>query len=153
MRENPLTQATIIPPVFQQLTLKEIDQIAIPLFLNQVPAGFPSPADDYLEDKIDLQQLLVQNRSSTFFLRVIGDSMRDSNIHDGDILIVDRSKKATEGRVIIGVLDGEFTVKRLVRQKKRLFLQPENPVYPAIEITEGMDFQVWGVVTWCIHKQ
>jgi DNA polymerase V len=117
-----------------------------------VAAGFPSPAEDYLEDKVNLQQVLIRNPTATYLVRVRGESMRDARLHDGDILVVDRSLKPSHGHIIIGVVDGEFTVKRLLQKGPRLYLQPANELYPPVEITEEMDFKPWGVVVWSLHK-
>ena len=140
------TALEILPP-------EELAHLELPLFVPHISAGFPSPADDYLEDNINLQQLLIHNPSATYLLRVRGDSMRDANISDGDILVVDRSLKPSNNQIIIGLLNDEFTVKRLVKKGSgEFYLQPENPKYPPIKITDDVRFQPWGVVTWCIHK-
>ncbi len=118
-----------------------------------VPAGFPSPAQDYIEDVLDLNELLIQHPAATYFVRVEGYSMINAGIYPGDILIVDRSLEAANGKVVIAVLDGEFTVKRLsVNKKGDYFLIPDNPDYQTIRITENIGFSVWGVVTNVIHK-
>jgi DNA polymerase V len=123
-----------------------------PLFLVPVSAGFPSPADDYLEGKLDLNQYLVKHPAATFFVRVTGDSMIGAGIHSGDLLIVDRSLEPKDGNVVIAVLDGELTVKRIERHDGKLFLAPENKDYPLIPVTEEQFFQVWGVVTNVVHS-
>ncbi|HMQ48601.1 MAG TPA: translesion error-prone DNA polymerase V autoproteolytic subunit [Saprospiraceae bacterium] len=124
---------------------------SFPLFAG-VSAGFPSPADDYLEEELDLNDYLIKNPEATFFVRVTGDSMIRAGIYQDDILIVDCSLQARSGDVIVALIDGEFTVKRWVRHQDKYFLQPENPAYKAIELKEGCEFQVWGVVTNVIHK-
>jgi len=124
----------------------------VPLYLSPVEAGFPSPAEDYLDRRLDLHEHLVRNRASTFFLRAHGDSMTGAGIHDGDLLIVDRSEAAGHNKVVIAALDGELTVKRLIRRTGRVFLAPENPEYSEIDITEHEHVHVWGVVTYAIHK-
>lgn len=124
---------------------------APPLFLNPVQAGFPSPAEDYLERKLDLNEHLVERPSATFFVRVEGDSMLGAGIHKGDILIVDRSLEPISGRIVIAFLNGEFTVKRLKIDGEKISLLPENPKYPPMEIRPDSDFLVWGVVTYVIH--
>jgi DNA polymerase V len=123
-----------------------------PLFLVPVPAGFPSPADDYLEGALDLNEHLIKHKAATFFWRVTGDSMTGAGIHSGDLLIVDRSLEPKDGNVIIAVLDGELTVKRIEIHDGKLFLVPENPNYPLIPVTEEQSFQVWGVVKHAIHS-
>jgi DNA polymerase V len=141
-------------------TCKEIDEILRPLYskTNRLPlyscpvsAGFPSPADDYLEGQLDLNEHLIRHPVATFFVRVAGDSMIRAGIHPGDLLIVDRSLEARNGRVIIAVVNGELLVKRLRRRGDCIYLVADNPDYPSLLITEAMDFQVWGVVTNVIH--
>ena len=124
----------------------------MPLYTSCVSAGFPSPADDYVEERLDLNDLLITNPTSTFFIKVAGESMTGAGILDGDILIVDKSQKVANNNIVIAVLDGELTVKRIQKNKKTLFLIAENDLFPNIEITEEMDFTVWGVVTNVIHK-
>jgi DNA polymerase V len=127
-------------------------KIALPLFVEKIPAGFPSPADGYLEKKLDLNDLMVKHPAATYFLRVEGDSMIGAQIASGDILVVDRAESATPNRIIVAVINGEFTVKRLLKEGNTLILKAENPRYPKIVIEEGCDFQVFGVVTYVIHK-
>ena len=122
-----------------------------PLAGSLVAAGFPSPADDYLERQLDLNEYLISNRAATFFVRVSGDSMINAGIHDRDLLIVDRSIDPEIGHVVIAAVDGEMVVKRLHKTGNRLFLVPENPSFPALEIQGEMDLTVWGVVTYVIH--
>lgn len=119
---------------------------------HSVIAGFPSPADDYLEERLSLDKYLIKNPSSTFFVRVEGDSMIGAGIYPDDILIVDRSLEARSGDVVVAVLDNEFTVKRLIKSSKHALLKPENPAYPAIKVDEDSNFMIWGVVTNVIHK-
>ena len=124
---------------------------SLPLFLERVSAGFPSPADDYMEDRLDLNRHLVKHPAATFFVRASGDSMRGAGIHSGDILVVDRSLEPVNNSVVIAVINGELTVKRIMKSREKLFLIPENESYRPIEIRDGMDFEVWGVVTTVIH--
>ena len=125
---------------------------AIPLYACGVSAGFPSPADDYLEGALDLHQHLVRQPAATFFGRARGDSMEGAGIYDGDLLVVDRSIEAKAGKVVIAALNGELTVKRLSRVEDRLRLEAENPTYAPIEFNEGDDVRLWGVVTNVIHS-
>jgi len=125
--------------------------VPLPLCGARVPAGFPSPADDFVEDTLDLNTFLVRHPAATFFVRVQGDSMVEAGIHSGDILIVDRALEARDRSVVVAVVDGELTVKRLRRMGRRTFLVAENPAYPALELVPGMDIRVWGVVTHVIH--
>ena len=122
-----------------------------PLFLVPVSAGFPSPADDYIENCLDLNKHLIQHPAATFFVRVKGDSMIDAGIHSGDILIVDRSLAATDKKVVIAIIDGELTVKRIRMIAEKIYLLPENDDYNSTEITPSMNFTIWGVVTNVIH--
>lgn len=126
--------------------------MSIPSSGESVQAGFPSPAENHIERELDLNQLVIKHPAATFFIKVEGESMCDANIHTGDILVVDRSIRATSGKIIIAVLDGEFTVKRLITNKTETFLSPENSNYQKIEITPETNFQIWGVVTYVIHK-
>jgi DNA polymerase V len=123
----------------------------LPLYGCKVSAGFPSPADDYVEGTLDLNEHLIQHPSATFFVRVAGDSMIEAGIFPNDILIVDRSLEAKHGKVIIAILHGELTVKRLYKKGKRVMLLPENKAYSPITITESDELAIWGVVTSVIH--
>lgn len=129
----------------------DISNKATPMFTEQVAAGFPSPADDYLEGNLDLNQYLIKHPVATFFVRVTGDSMIGAGIHSGDILIVDRALEATNGRVVIAVVNGELTVKKLVRRDGVIYLMPENDKYKPIEVKDEIDLEIWGVVTSVIH--
>ncbi len=132
--------------------LDQKTRVVRPLFSCGVSAGFPSPADDYIDRRLDLNELLIANPAATFFVRAAGDSMTGAGINHDDILIVDRSLAATNGKIVIAVLNGELTVKRLVQSAVSCRLEAENPAYPALEINEDSDFQVWGVVTSVIHQ-
>jgi DNA polymerase V len=127
-------------------------QQPLPLSQSHIKAGFPSAADDYLDKNLDLNEYLIKHPSATFFVRVKGDSMIGTGINSGDILIVDRSIEAKNRSIIVAVVNGEFTVKRLLKQKDRCQLSAENPNYQSIEITPAMDFEVWGVVLHVIHS-
>lgn len=124
----------------------------LPLYSHKVVAGFPSPADDYIEEYLDLNEKLVINQDSTFLLKVQGDSMQDIGIYEDDILVVDRKLPAKHGKIVIAALDGELTVKRLQITKEGTFLAPENPNYPLIKVSEESEMVIWGVVTSCIHS-
>ena len=126
--------------------------LELPFFETKVQAGFPSPAEDHLEQRLDLNSLVIENPSATFFVRVAGESMKDIGIADGDILVVDRSIESWENRIVVAVIDSEFTIKRFTSQNKTIVLEAENQDYPAIEITPEMDFSVWGVVRWTLKK-
>jgi DNA polymerase V len=122
-----------------------------PFYQSAVTAGFPSPADDEMEGKLDLNELLIKHPAATFFLRVVGSSMVKAGIHHGDILLVDRSLEPTHGRIVIAAVNGELTVKRLYRQGELIQLVAENEAYAPIPITEDTDLHIWGVVTNVIH--
>lgn len=123
-----------------------------PLFLSRVKAGFPSPADDYLEGKLDLNEHLIKHKAATFFVRVSGNSMEGAGIFDGDLLIVDRALEPKHKSVVVAVVNGEFTVKRIKKEKGRVWLMPENKDYSPMELKEGSECEVWGVVTNVIHS-
>ena len=126
--------------------------IELPYYDTKVQAGFPSPAEDHLEQRLDLNTLVIDNPSATFFVRVAGESMRGIGITDGDILVVDRSIENWENRIVVAVIDSEFTIKRFTKRNGAVVLEAENPDYPPIKITEEMDFSVWGVVCWTLKK-
>jgi len=127
-------------------------QAAAPLYLSPVAAGFPSPAEDYIETALDLNEYLVRNPAATFMVRVSGDSMTGAGIHDGDVLVVDRAEEAVHGKIVVAVLDGELTVKRLRLKDGECALVPENPRYKAIRIGPEQELRVWGVVTAVIRR-
>ncbi|MDB5078536.1 MAG: hypothetical protein JWP00_460 [Chloroflexi bacterium] len=141
-----------ITDVYQYQETGRFKRLQIPLFGGTVPAGFPSPADDYMEMKLDLNELCIQHPVATFFMRVQGLSMTGAGIQPGDLLVVDRALEAQDGSIVIALVDGEFTVKRLRKDRaNRIVLQAENPDFPPIVIKEGMYFEVWGVVVSTIH--
>lgn len=120
-------------------------------FYETVSAGFPSTADSFEGEKLDLNELLIKHPAATFFLRVSGSSMIKAGIHHNDILIVDRSLEPTHGKIVIAALNGELTVKRLYRHNNVIRLMPENDDYQPIEVKREMDLHIWGVVTNVIH--
>ncbi|WP_298150550.1 translesion error-prone DNA polymerase V autoproteolytic subunit [Flavobacterium sp.] len=126
--------------------------VPLTLFECAVHAGFPSPAADYAQRRIDLNQHLLLNENSSFLFRVRGDSMKDIGIYEGDTLIVDRSVSPLHNQIVLAVIDGEFTVKRLFKRGKDIRLIPENSDYPTIELKEGQELTIWGVVTFCLHR-
>ena len=125
-------------------------RIPLPVVLSCVQAGFPSPADDYIEKNIDLNEWMVHNEIATYIVRVNGNSMNDE-IHSGDRLIVDRSLEPRNRDVVIAIINGEMTVKRFVIREKRIFLVAENSHYSELEITGEAELIIWGVVKHCIH--
>lgn len=123
----------------------------IPLMNAAITAGFPSPADDHLDLPVDLNEYLVKHPAATFYVRVQGDSMDGAGIHQGDLLIVDRAESYGTGSIVLAVLDGEFTVKKLMKKNESLYLLSSNTAYQPIKIEAESDFKVWGVVTYIIH--
>ena len=144
----PLKETFDIISCYQELG----GTLPLPLYASRIQAGFPSPADDAVETTLDLNRYLIKHPAATFFVRVSGDSMSQASIHAGDILIVDRSLSPKSGRIIIAVVDGELTVKRLKIYKDQYILVAENPNYQSLVITAEMDFSIWGVVTTVIHS-
>ena len=132
--------------------VEESNLADIPMFTDSVQAGFPSPAEDYMDLDLNLQDHLIQNPSTTFCVRAVGESMKDAGIQSGDIMLVDKSLTPKNRSIVLAVIDGEFTVKRVNVNEKELYLVPENENSSPIRITQEMDFQVWGVVTYIIHK-
>jgi len=126
--------------------------IPITLFSHKVPAGFPSPADDHAESRLDLNEYLINQAESTFFVRIKGDSMVDAGILDNDIVIVDRSKSAAINDIVLASIDGEFTVKVLTKNNTGPYLMPANKEFKPIYIEEGSQFEIWGVVTGSVRK-
>ena len=126
--------------------------LVLPVADGGIRAGFPSPAQDYLESGIDLNRELVKNPSSTFFGRVSGDSMAGAGIEDGDLIVIDKSISASEGDIAVCFVDGEFTLKRIHIENDFVWLVPENPKYRKIKVTQDQNFMVWGVVTYSIKK-
>ena len=126
--------------------------IKLPFINHGVSAGFPSPAMDFIESSIDLNQVLVENPIATFYVQVEGNSMIDAGIHDKDLLVIDRSLEPRNNKIAICLLDGEFTVKRIRLENNELFLMPENPNYQPIQVTEENQLIIWGIVTYVIKK-
>lgn len=124
----------------------------LPLYASPIAAGFPSPADDHLEDALDLNEHLIRHPAATFFVKVQGYSMTGAGIHHGDLLVVDRSVEPKDGAVVIAVVNGELTVKRLRLDAGRVWLVPENPDFQPLEIRDGMDLTIWGVVAHVVHS-
>lgn len=124
----------------------------IPLFSASVKGGFPSPADDFVEKTLDLNELLISHPAATYFVRVSGNSMEDAHIFDGDILVVDRAVVPKQGQIVVAALAGEFTVKKLQAIEGKTFLYTENPSYPPIRVDDRDDFEVFGTVTYVIHN-
>lgn len=139
----------------KQLSIHNIDiSSSLPLqFADEgIKAGFPSPAQDYLEQAIDLNKELIRHPASTFYGRVVGNSMRDEGIEDGDILVIDKSLELIDDDLAVCFIDGEFTVKRVRLETDAAWLVPSNSDYPLIKVTKDNDFMVWGIVTYTIKK-
>lgn len=147
------TKAIQVPIGEVETILKYIQNkfYRLPLYQFRVSAGFPTSGDDDVERKLELNEHLIKNPDTTFFLKVSGSSMIKAGIHHHDILIVDRSLEPSDGKIVIASLNGELTVKRIHRQGNRLFLMPENDDFKPIEVTEHTELRIWGVVTCVIH--
>ena len=127
-------------------------ELELPYISSGISAGFPSPALDFIDLSIDLNRHLIKNPSSTFYGRVKGDSMKDAGIHDGDLLVIDKSLEAADDKIAVCYIDGEFTLKRIRFEKNACWLIPANDSYQAIKVTEDNDFMIWGIVTHVIKK-
>lgn len=126
--------------------------LELPLIPFGISAGFPSPALDFVDLKIDLNNALIKNPSATFYGRVKGESMRDAGINDGDLLVIDKSLEATNNKIAVCYIDGEFTVKRIKLENNECWLMPENDKYKPIKITEDNDLQIWGIVVHVVKS-
>lgn len=129
-----------------------IKPVLLPLYGNRVPAGFPSPADDYLERRLSLDEYLVPNKDTTFLVRARGNSMIGTGIFDGDLMVVDKGLNAQVGDIVVAVVDGEFTVKMLGLRDGTFYLKAANPRCKDIEFQDGQELQIWGVVTSTIKQ-
>ena len=119
---------------------------------ESISAGFPSPADDFKESKISIDQEVVKNESATFYARVVGQSMQGAGLDDGDLIVIDRSQEPDNGKIAVCYVDGEFTVKRLKVENECIYLMAENKKYKALKVTEENQLIIWGVVTYVIKK-
>ncbi|MEO0559748.1 MAG: translesion error-prone DNA polymerase V autoproteolytic subunit [Bacteroidota bacterium] len=147
-----------IPPgqliITDILAAEDLDRgPTLPLVLSHVPAGFPSPADDYVEDHLDLMELVGATNPSCFFMRCAGESMTGDGIFHGDILVVDRAVIPVHGAIVVASVDGELTVKKFARRGERVMLLATNPAYPCIELQGEQELIVWGTVTWTLRDQ
>ena len=133
------------------INFRKSKKTKIKLYTTSISAGFPSPAEDHMDISLDINEYLVKHPSSTFYIYVKGDSMIDSGIFDGDLLIVDRSLEVKSNSVVVAVIDGDFTVKKIKKDSGNLYLIPQNKKYKPILLENNMDFQIWGVVTHAIH--
>ena len=140
---------------FQQLITplrRKLSPLSLPIANESISAGFPSPADDYLDIGIDLNEQLIRNPESTFFLRVSGHSMTNAGINDGDLVIIDRSIDPTPAHIVVAIVEGNFTLKRLTLRDEKLYLEAANSDYSPIDITLYQDVQIWGVAIYSIHN-
>lgn len=126
--------------------------VSLPLYTTKVAAGFPSPADDHVEKRMNPSEYLIDNETATFFVRVKGDSMVDAGIFEDDVLVIDRTRVPQVGDIVLAMLDGEFTVKTLGKSKDGARLLPANKLYPVIEVGQEQSFEIWGVVTGSMRK-
>jgi len=165
----PNSQTAVISNILEAYAKRKIQEISnvvsidlvnevmtktkIPLFEHKVPAGLPSQADDHVEKRMDLNDYLIREADTTFFVRIKGNSMDNAGIHDNDVVIVDRSQEASIGDIVLASLDGEFTVKNLAKNKNGSpRLLPANEAFSPIEVLEGTQFQIWGVITGAVRK-
>lgn len=142
--DKKMTNYSLIPAA------KTLSNVRVPLFTESCAAGFPSPAQDYVEASLDLNDLCIRHRSATYFVRASGDSMNDAGIKDGDLMVVDKSLTAEHGDIVIAAVEGEFTVK-VLQLRPRLALQPMNPSFPTL-FPEPDTLEIFGVVTWFVHS-
>ena len=139
-------------PVLDFFTPDFTTQLELPLAGTAIAAGFPSPAEEYLDLALDLNKELVKHPAATFYARVKGDSMVEAGIKDGDLLVIDKALEPKEGCIAVCFIDGEFTVKRLAVRDEGVYLMPANAEFKPIRITEENEFLVWGIVAYVIHK-
>ena len=137
---------------FDLFSIIKKTQINTPVFLDKVSAGFPSPATDYMEKKLDLNEYLITHPAATFIVKASGSSMVNANIYSGDLLVVDRSITPKNNNIVIASIFGDLTVKKLKKKEKSFFLVSANEEYPSIEVKEEMECFIWGVVTYIIHE-
>lgn len=138
------------------IKIHKIDQsspLSLPIADEGIRAGFPSPAQDYMQLAIDLNNELVQHPASTFYGRVVGDSMIDAHVYDGDLLVIDKSLEPQDGDMAVCFVDGEFTLKYIKIESDAVYLVPANPEFPSIKVTEDNEFTVWGIVTYTIRRR
>jgi len=135
---------------FKLYNVSTDEPIELPVAGSNISAGFPSPADDFIEDILSLDRELIRNKEATFYARVEGTSMEDANIHDGDLLVIDRSIEPQNNKVALCFIDGEFTVKRLNIKEDHILLMPENKKFSPTKVTDENEFLIWGIVTYVI---
>ena len=139
----------LISKIYSSL-IKNKNKIAF--YNSSIPAGYPYPAEDHIDIPLDLNEHLIRHPAATFYVYAKGNSMQNSGIYDGDLLIVDRAVEPKLKNIVIAIIDGEFTVKRISKIKNKIYLLPDNKEYQPIEIKDSSNFQIWGVVIYTIHK-
>ena len=152
LRLIPTIQALATAPLGTRVPRPDAARLTLPMFGHKVRAGFPSPADDYVEAFLDLNEHLIEHKDATFFVQATGDSMTGAGIQEGNLLVVDRALEARHGDIVIAVIDGDLTVKRLEKRRGKIRLVAENPAYAPIEFTDGQELTIWGVVTSVIQR-
>ena len=152
--QQPLALLLPLPRNLSQVPehLMDADTSGAPVFIHRIPAGFPSPADDYIEANLDLNEYLIRHKAATFIFRVQGESMSGAGIMDGDCAVVDRTIEPGHDHIVVAVVESEFTIKRLYRRGGRIELRAENPRFPAMRFEEGAELQVWGVVVGVVRR-
>lgn len=148
----PTVQALVAAPPGTRVPRPDAARLTLPMFGHKVRAGFPSPADDYVEAFLDLNEHLIEHKDATFFVQATGDSMTGAGIQEGNLLLVDRALEARHGDIVIAVIENDLTVKRLEKRRGKIRLVAENPAYAPIEFTEGQELTIWGVVTSVIQR-
>jgi DNA polymerase V len=152
LRLIPTVQALATAPLGTRVPRPDAARLTLPMFGHKVRAGFPSPADDYVEAFLDLNEHLIEHKDATFFVQATGDSMTGAGIQEGNLLVVDRALEGRHGDIVIAVVDGDLTVKRLEKHRGKIRLVAENPAYEPIEFTDGQELTIWGVVTSVIQR-
>tara|TARA_B100000427_G_scaffold301526_1_gene284766 strand:- start:631 stop:1062 length:432 start_codon:yes stop_codon:yes gene_type:complete len=137
--------------VIQRVEVVSKEGNSLPFFASKIQAGFPSPADDFMDNRLNINDYVIKNPLSTYYVKVSGDSMIGAGIFSGDILVVDRSIEVADNRIVVAMIDGDFTVKRLRYHKAKLYLISENSQFVPIEVTD-QELMIWGVVTFSIHQ-
>ena len=139
-------------PTLDLYSLNMGSELALPFFKDGISAGFPSPAADFVSETIDLNKHLIKNPASTFIGVAKGVSMTGAGIYDGDLLVIDKAERPLNNRIAVCVLDSEFTLKRLILKNKKIFLAPENPDFPEIDVANYYDFEIWGILRYSIKS-
>ena len=147
-----ISNSSSLMPIISIHQVSLATTVKLPLVASGISAGFPSPADDFMDTSIDLNKICIKNPATTFFGRVTGNSMKDAGIHHGDLMIIDKSLSPKNGSIAVCYIDGEFTVKTIKIESDCCWLIPANPAYKAMKITKDNDFIIWGIVTHIIKS-